>query len=556
MDEVIYLELDEEIPSVIEKMKSLSGKSVALVIPKGAAIIQSVINLKILKKEAEVLKKDIALVTQDRIGRNLASQVGLSVYDSIRSSRPIINPTRPEPESSEIIELDLSQKQSSKPKGVSVHDYQSSPVQEEVSKPKPFFKKQIVNTDASPNYNKSNFSESKTPSFSNSGKNSNKKHIGKILILLLIILVAIGLLYFFLPSAQINLIFQSEPFETELEILVDNNINKIDESRNAVPGELIEIEKQEIKTFPSTGTKDLGEKASGTIKLSNGTGVEQSLAAGTTFTANGLKFVSTESVTVPKATASVDAGGNVVKSAGAASVKVQASEAGDKYNIRPSSFSVNASVSAESSAAMSGGVSKKIKIVTEDDINKAKDEIKKLIIEKNIIELTNKIGKKKFFDSTITHDEISFSSNKTINSEGENFEVRITVKSRTIAYNENEYREVITLALNKNVPDDKEVILSETDEIHTISGNTDFSEGILKLNQKINTHTGPKIDEENIKNSVKGKKIFDAENKIKQDETIKTVDIEIKPSWWPKTLPRLTRRIKVEKKVEKSNTQE
>ena len=49
MDEIIYLELDEEIPSVIDKMKNLSGKSVALVIPKGASIIQSVINLKILK---------------------------------------------------------------------------------------------------------------------------------------------------------------------------------------------------------------------------------------------------------------------------------------------------------------------------------------------------------------------------------------------------------------------------------------------------------------------------------------------------------------------------
>ncbi|MCL5795727.1 MAG: hypothetical protein M1338_05245, partial [Patescibacteria group bacterium] len=125
MDEIIYLEADEEITSVIDKLKKLNANSVSLVIPKGAGILQSIVNLKILKREAESLGKDIALVTQDKIGRNLASQVGLSVYEQISASRPIIAPTRPEPDTNETIELDLSPKEKRKiPAGVKVHYYE------------------------------------------------------------------------------------------------------------------------------------------------------------------------------------------------------------------------------------------------------------------------------------------------------------------------------------------------------------------------------------------------------------------------------------------------
>ena len=112
MDEIIYLESDEEITSVIDKLKALNAeqKAVSLVIPKGASILQSVVNLKLLQKEGAALSKDLCIVTQDRIGRNLASQAGFSVYDDINAPKPVIEPPRPQPKTEEIIELDLTGK--------------------------------------------------------------------------------------------------------------------------------------------------------------------------------------------------------------------------------------------------------------------------------------------------------------------------------------------------------------------------------------------------------------------------------------------------------------
>src|SRR3990167_8114150 len=141
MNEIIYLEPDEEITSVIDKLKVLnpSVKTVSLVIPKGAAILQSVVNLKLLKKQGEVLEKDLSIVTSDRIGRNLASQAGFSVFDNINADKPVFEPVRPQPKTEEIIELDLTGKQeeNSQPKGISVHRYDESQQVPQAQEPEP-----------------------------------------------------------------------------------------------------------------------------------------------------------------------------------------------------------------------------------------------------------------------------------------------------------------------------------------------------------------------------------------------------------------------------------
>ena len=59
IDEILYLEPDEEITSVIEKIKDLKGSSISLVIPKNATLIASVINLRLLEREAKKLKKKV-----------------------------------------------------------------------------------------------------------------------------------------------------------------------------------------------------------------------------------------------------------------------------------------------------------------------------------------------------------------------------------------------------------------------------------------------------------------------------------------------------------------
>ncbi|MEX1112882.1 MAG: baseplate J/gp47 family protein [Patescibacteria group bacterium] len=79
----IYLEPDEEITSVVDRLKELDDEDVAIIVPKRAALLQSIVNLKLLRYQAEQQGKRISIVTSDKTGRNLASAVGLTVHQKL-----------------------------------------------------------------------------------------------------------------------------------------------------------------------------------------------------------------------------------------------------------------------------------------------------------------------------------------------------------------------------------------------------------------------------------------------------------------------------------------
>ncbi len=79
----IYLEPDEEITSVIDKLKDLSDHKVAIVVPKNGTLFQSLINLKLLAKEAKEQGKEVVIVSTNRVGQRLAQQVGFTTYNSL-----------------------------------------------------------------------------------------------------------------------------------------------------------------------------------------------------------------------------------------------------------------------------------------------------------------------------------------------------------------------------------------------------------------------------------------------------------------------------------------
>jgi len=77
MHQTFYIDIDEEITSIIERLKKTKAKDVVVVVPKHALLIQSIINLKLLKKESEKLRKEIIIVTQDKMGKLLVEKAGL-----------------------------------------------------------------------------------------------------------------------------------------------------------------------------------------------------------------------------------------------------------------------------------------------------------------------------------------------------------------------------------------------------------------------------------------------------------------------------------------------
>ena len=87
---VIYIEIDDEVTGVYDKIKNLKIKHIYIVAPRRAVIFQSIVNLKILKRKAEDTGKVLYLITNDKNGLYLSQQVGIPVYDKVSSEgKPI-----------------------------------------------------------------------------------------------------------------------------------------------------------------------------------------------------------------------------------------------------------------------------------------------------------------------------------------------------------------------------------------------------------------------------------------------------------------------------------
>ena len=77
MPQTFYIESDEEIISVIGRLRKSSMEENVFVFPKRALVLQSIINLRLFQREAEKLGKKIIIVSQDEVGKMLAEKAGI-----------------------------------------------------------------------------------------------------------------------------------------------------------------------------------------------------------------------------------------------------------------------------------------------------------------------------------------------------------------------------------------------------------------------------------------------------------------------------------------------
>lgn len=78
MPQTFYIENDEEIISVIGRLRKSTFEENYFVFPKRALVLQSIVNLRLFQREAEKLGKTIVIVTQDDAGKVMAEKAGLA----------------------------------------------------------------------------------------------------------------------------------------------------------------------------------------------------------------------------------------------------------------------------------------------------------------------------------------------------------------------------------------------------------------------------------------------------------------------------------------------
>src|SRR5688572_8296729 len=83
--DTIYIDVDDEITAIIDKVESSKQKIIALVLPKRAATLQSIVNMRLLKRSATNAGKNVVLITSEAALLPLAGAAGLHVAKNLQS---------------------------------------------------------------------------------------------------------------------------------------------------------------------------------------------------------------------------------------------------------------------------------------------------------------------------------------------------------------------------------------------------------------------------------------------------------------------------------------
>ncbi|OQA52594.1 MAG: hypothetical protein BWY43_00465 [candidate division WS2 bacterium ADurb.Bin280] len=593
MDEFLYLEADEEITSVIDKLKGLETASVGLVIPKGSMIAQSLVSLKLLQKEAKKLSKKIAIVTSDEVGRNLAAQVGLDVYSDVKSRTPlVIKQDFDEDQSKEPIEIDsknevaseektskeeLAQKdeaeefdRESLPKEFTIHRYDEddSPPEKEEEPPSDSLPASSVETpsDASPQPSEEEFvkrpvgdlkqeadrheQESARPIRYEDIKNSRTKrnrvdrrrviYIAVASIAFLALLLLTDLL---IARLVVTIKVDADEINKNVELVVEKDRKEISASEGIIPGTLVSKESEFEKTISSSGEKNVGEKAKGIVVFKNESGVDEEIAGGTSLkSSNSVEFTLDSSITVPKATLN-SAGDKVL---GQASGAITAKEAGAQANMSSSTtYAIVGKSKITVSGSTSGGVTKKVKIVTKSDIERGKSELQDANKDKLINDAKSENQGKTFLDEAGTVELTEYSVSKSVDDEADNFVAKGKLRYSVLVFDVNDLREAAFAKVESDLEGEKGLVKTESDEVNPSITENQINVGKMKLSVDVKSHVGPKIDIARQSLALRAKPLKTVKQKLGELEGVEIGQVNLSPSWVLPISPILKSNIKI-----------
>lgn len=531
--EVVYVDHDDEITSVIDKVEATKQKVVAIVLPKRFTTLQSIVNMRLLKRGAESASKNVVLITSEKALLPLAGAAGIHVAKNLQS-KPEVPPSpldqKELPEEPADPDADIAAKAAkldyhrSIGELASAHedeDPESIPLDEDsadegetpVKKPKKDKKLAV-------------------PDFDRFRLLLAAGGIG-IIGLIVFLFFALNVM----PKATITIKTASTPVTAEFDLAASDKFDQLDEGKMQIPAQLKKEDQEAIQTVQATGQKNLGEKATGSVKLINCGGSNVTIPAGTGVSANGLFFITQKSLSLDSGNFSPPPG-STCKTTGShtGSVNVIAQSAGSKYNIGPSSFSVSgfSSVNGSSSAAMSGGTDKNVTVLMQQDVENAKKKITSAESDKFSQDLQKKLEDEGFYviGSTLKLDDPVVTATPAVGQEATSASVTVKITYSLLVVPRADLEKVLKSYLNEQI-DAKRQEISDDDVLKkaAVSVVNQESPSSATLNVSIETTAVPIIDDKLIKQQAGGKKESEIKNMLAGWPGVEGVEVEMSPFW-------------------------
>lgn len=535
--DVIYIDIEDDITTIIGKIKASKQRIIALVPPRRTGILQSAVNIRLLSRAAKSADKTIVIITNDSVLAGLAATAKIPVAKTLQSKPEIAEiPALKVDDESDVIDggklavgdMAEAAKKSSSDNDAAI-DSAIAAANEKESKGLTSLKN-MVKKPKVPNFNA-----------------FRKKFLligGGVLLFGVFLVWAI----WFAPHATVIISAKTTSMTVSDTVSLSENAATNAKS-NVIKSIKKEIAKEVSVEFSATGKKNVGEKATGVVVFKNSSSSSVTITAGTVLKNSGLSYTLNSSVNVPGATLDWSCPG--YKCAGSASGAITASEGGAQYNAATGSMSISVDdISASLRSATSGGTDKTATVVTASDIEAAKNKLSDKKIEGLKEQLIASFGNSvKTITESYAENRSDPSSSVAVDGEATGaVTLKSTITANMLAVDKNELKNFIESKLKDEISGKKAQRIYDNGVEKAAFSQFANVRNAQTVRLTANGKVGPDIKEENVKDQAKGKSYGEVQSAIESINGVEDVDVKFSP-FWVKSVPKDINKINVEFKI-------
>lgn len=379
---------------------------------------------------------------------------------------------------------------------------------------------------------------------------------GLKVVILAVFLITGGIFaYFSLGSAKIEIWPKLEPLSLDTKISVEKSAQSLDLIQKIVPGYEFEEISNVSGEFLATGKISVEKKAEGVIRVYNNSSVPQTLIANTRFQPPLEKF---EQELLSQENPWFKLKSRIVIPAKSfQDAQVIADSPGEKYNIKPSKFSVPGLagssqytlVFGESFNQFAGGEKKDFPKVLAEDLQNAQDDLFEKAKSQGEKNLEEKISKDYLFLEDALKQELTDSSSLAkIGDQSERFNYSVLAKSSILAPKYEDLQILMKNLLSGKLP--------QTKEMHEQSFDADYSlfsadKNLLKMSvsAKSSVSIFSPVQEISLKQGLLDKALESAKTILENQEDFERIKINLWP-FWLRSIPKNIEKVKVEVRLD------
>ncbi len=534
--DTVYVDVDDEITAIIDKVQSAKQKVVALVLPKRAATLQSIVNMRLLKRSAASEGKSVVLITSEAALLPLAGAAGLHVAKNLQS-KPAI-PVSP------LAEAELGAPDGLGTEDAGQQDLEDQPQKLDYNQPIGALaagheEPEAIALDDEDAQKAAAATEvpSKPPKSKSKGFKVPSMDRFRLLLFGGIAALVILIVFFIfaatvLPHATITVTTTSTPVNLSANLTASGSAKTLDIANKVIPSVLKTSDQTSSQQVTATGKQNLGNKAAGSATLVNCNNSAVSIPAGTGISTNGLTYITQSAVAI--ADGNFDAHGDCKTNgpqASTASVNITAQQGGANYNTSISGAKIAGYSGVTASGSAAGGTDNNVTILQQSDVDGASSKISSsssISITKTFL---NQLSSQGFyvFAPTLKAGDPAVSSNPAVGQQASTATVTIKITYSVLAVQKSDLSAFVTDALNKQIDPSKEK-LSDSNVFNGLNATAqgqNQADATLVLTK--NSTAVPILDDKTIKAQAAGKKSGDIKTYINTYPGVKNVDVKYSP---------------------------